>query len=131
MAGLGGSGTNDGGAGMLAALGATSTSALDAAAPAYGIADVDLAAARAAIGEVRLVAASDVESPLTGLFGATKTFGPQKGIPEERSPVVDGWLEVGRAVDRPLSLEKGRAPPVGSASRSWRSARPASRGSTW
>ena len=60
------------------------------------------------MGDVRLVAASDVESPLTGLFGATKTFGPQKGIPEERLPVVDGWLEQwAEAVDRRLSLEKG------------------------
>ena len=69
---------------------------------------VDLAPARAAVAGVRLVAATDVESPLTGLFGATKTFGPQKGIPEERLPVVDGWLEQwAGAVDRRLALEKG------------------------
>ncbi|GAB3266208.1 glycerate kinase family protein [Nocardioides dilutus] len=109
VVGLGGSGTNDGGAGLLAALGATSPIALDAgAAGLQGVTEVDLAAAREAVGQVRLVAASDVESPLTGLFGATKTFGPQKGIPEERLPVVDGWLEQwAGAVDRRLALEKG------------------------
>ena len=109
VVGLGGSGTNDGGAGLLAALGATSSSRLDVgAAGLEGITEVDLAAAREAVREVRLVAASDVESPLTGLFGATKTFGPQKGIPEERLPVVDGWLEQwAGVVDRRLSLEKG------------------------
>jgi len=109
VVGLGGSGTNDGGAGLLAALGATSTASLDAgAAGLQDIADVDLAAAWSAVGDVRLVAASDVESPLTGLFGATKTFGPQKGIPDDRLPVVDGWLEQwAEAVDRRLSLEKG------------------------
>ena len=94
VVGLGGSGTNDGGAGLLAALGATSSARLDAGARGLaGISDVDVEAALAAVGGVRLVAASDVESPLTGLFGATKTFGPQKGISEERLPVVDGWLE--------------------------------------
>jgi glycerate 2-kinase len=109
VVGLGGSGTNDGGAGLLAALGATSPHPLDAGAVGLeGIGEVDLVAARAALDGVRLLAASDVESPLTGLFGATKTFGPQKGIPEERLPVVDGWLEQwASVVDRRLALEKG------------------------
>ena len=49
-----------------------------------------------------------MDNPLTGLFGATKIFGPQKGIPEERLPVVDGWLEqLATATDRRTSLEKG------------------------
>jgi len=105
VVGLGGSGTNDGGAGLLAALGATADRPLDAGGAGLdGIAHVTLPEPLG----VGLVAASDVESPLTGLFGATKTFGPQKGIPEERLPVVDGWLEQwAGAVDRRLSLEKG------------------------
>lgn len=105
VVGLGGSGTNDGGAGLLAALGATADRPLDAGGAGLdGIARVSLPEPLG----VRLVAASDVESPLTGLFGATKTFGPQKGIPEDRLPVVDGWLEQwAEAVDRRLSLEKG------------------------
>jgi glycerate kinase len=109
VVGLGGSGTNDGGAGLLAALGVTSPNALDAGAAGLdGVAEVDLKPARAAVEGVRLVAASDVESPLTGLFGATKTFGPQKGIAEERLPIVDGWLEQwAGVVDRRLALEKG------------------------
>jgi len=107
--GLGGSGTNDGGAGLLAALGATADVALDAGGAGLdGVTAVDLAAARERVGSVRLVAASDVDNPLTGLFGATKTFGPQKGLPEERLPVVDGWLEqYAGALDRRLALDKG------------------------
>ena len=67
-----------------------------------------MAAARERVGRSRLVAASDVDNPLTGLFGATKIFGPQKGIAEERLPVVDGWLEqYAAALDRRLALEKG------------------------
>ena len=66
------------------------------------------AAARAAVGGVRLTAASDVDSPLTGLFGATKTYGPQKGIPEDRLPALDGILEqLAAATDRRTALEKG------------------------
>jgi glycerate kinase len=109
VVGLGGSGTNDGGAGLLAALGAVADTPLDAgAAGLEGVGAVDLEPARVRLGDVRLVAASDVDNPLTGLFGATKVFGPQKGIPEERLPVVDGWLEqLGAATDRRTALEKG------------------------
>ncbi|MEU3647220.1 glycerate kinase [Lentzea sp. NPDC034063] len=59
--GLGGSGTTDGGAGMLAAL---------------SDAGVDLT-------DISLVAASDVENPLLGPHGAARTFGPQKGASPE------------------------------------------------
>ena len=109
VVGLGGSGTNDGGAGLLAALGATADVPLDAGAVGLGrVAGVDLTAARARVAGVRLVAATDVDSPLTGLFGATKTFGPQKGIAEELLPVVDGWLDrLAAATDRRTGLEKG------------------------
>ncbi len=109
VVGLGGSGTNDGGAGLLAALGATADRPLDAGGAALdGVTTVDASAARARTGGVRLVAATDVDNPLTGLFGATKTFGPQKGITEERLPVVDGFLEqYAAALDRRLALEKG------------------------
>ena len=109
VVGLGGSGANDGGAGLLAALGAVADVPLDAgAAGIEGVGSVDLEPARARVGEVRLVAATDVDNPLTGLFGATKVFGPQKGIAEERLPVLDGWLEQFAAVtDRRTALEKG------------------------
>jgi glycerate kinase len=109
VVGLGGSGTNDGGAGVLAALGATSDGVLDAGPAALvGVTAVDLAPARARLAGVTLVAASDVDIPLTGLFGATKTFGPQKGLAEDRIAEVDGWLEsFAVATDRRTSLEKG------------------------
>ncbi|CAB4692542.1 MAG: glycerate kinase [Actinobacteria bacterium] len=109
VAGLGGSGTNDGGAGLLAALGATADVRLDAGGAALaGVGEVDLAGARARVGATRLVAATDVDSPLTGLFGATKTFGPQKGLAEERLVELDRHLEdFAAATDRRTSLEKG------------------------
>ncbi len=102
--GLGGSGTNDGGAGMLAALGATADRPLDqGAAGLGGITRVELPAF-----DIELVAATDVDNQLTGLFGATKVFGPQKGIAEDRLPVVDGWLqELAAATDRRVALAEG------------------------
>lgn len=109
VVGLGGSGTNDGGAGLLARLGARADGVLDAGPAGFGdLATVDLAPARERLTGVELVMASDVDIPLTGLFGATKTFGPQKGIAEERIAEVDGWLEgLAHATDRRTALEKG------------------------
>lgn len=109
VVGLGGSGTNDGGAGLLAALGAIADRPLDRGPDALaGVGSVDLTAARERVGGVRLVAASDVDNPLTGLFGATKTYGPQKGLADERLPAVDGILEeLAAATVRRLSLEPG------------------------
>jgi glycerate kinase len=55
-----------------------------------------------------MTCATDVANPLTGLFGATKTFGPQKGIPEDRLPALDGFLEgLAAATDRRTALEEG------------------------
>jgi glycerate kinase len=109
VVGLGGSGTNDGGAGLLGALGATADRPLDqGAAGLAGIGRLDLGPARERLAGVSLICASDVDSPLTGLFGATKTFGPQKGIAEARLPVVDGLLdELAAVTDRRTALEKG------------------------
>ncbi|UMG92034.1 glycerate kinase [Nocardioides sp. TF02-7] len=109
VVGLGGSGTNDGGAGLLAALGARADGPLEEGpAGLEQVSRVDLAAARERLAGVEVVAASDVDNPLTGLFGATRTYGPQKGIPEEQLPRWDAALErFAEATDRRVSLEKG------------------------
>jgi glycerate kinase len=109
VVGLGGSGTNDAGAGLLGALGATADRPLDAGVTGLeGVTQVDLSAARTAVRGIRLTAATDVDSPLTGLLGATKTYGTQKGLPEDRLPAVDGVLEAfAAATDRRTSLAKG------------------------
>jgi glycerate kinase len=107
VVGLGGSGTNDGGAGLLAALGATGP-LRGGATGLKGVTAVDLEPARHRVRGVEILAASDVDNPLTGLFGATKTYGPQKGIAEERIAEIDGWLEeFAKATDRRVSLDKG------------------------
>ncbi|NDL57280.1 glycerate kinase family protein [Phytoactinopolyspora mesophila] len=81
--GLGGSGTNDAGAGMLAALGASSEPVKAMTSGPEGlahVASVDVEPARERLAGVELVAASDVDNPLLGLRGATNVFGEQKGF---------------------------------------------------
>jgi glycerate kinase len=111
VVGLGGSGTNDGGAGLLAALGATPTpqGALTRGPRGLGeLTGVDLTAARERLAGVTLVTATDVDNPLLGLIGATNVYGPQKGVVPERLPVVDGWLErLAAATDKKVALAKG------------------------
>ena len=93
--GLGGSGTNDAGAGALAALGATAEGgALNKGGLALrDITAVDLVSARARIQGVSLVIASDVDNPLLGLRGATAMFGKQKGADEAMIMSIEGALE--------------------------------------
>jgi glycerate kinase len=92
--GLGGSGTNDGGAGMLAALGATADGSLDAGGAALKeLSKVDLSAAIKKVSDVVLIAASDVDNPLLGLRGATAVFGPQKGADEFAVMELEGAIE--------------------------------------
>lgn len=110
IVGLGGSATNDGGAGVLDALGATAAGAVLDQGPIglRGLESLDLAPAQQRLAGVEVLAATDVDATLTGLFGATKSFGPQKGLAEERLPVVDGWLEeLSRAADFKLATAKG------------------------
>ncbi len=44
----------------------------------------------------------------SGINGATKIYGPQKGLPEERLVTVDGWLQhFAELTDRKLAAGKG------------------------
>ena len=83
VVGLGGSGTNDGGAGFWAALGATADVALDSG----GAALIGIRELRAPDLGTMLVAATDVDNPLLGPNGASAVFGPQKGA--DRATVLD------------------------------------------
>jgi glycerate kinase len=69
---------------------------------------VDLDPARARMAGIEFVAASDVENPMLGLRGATNIFGSQKGIADDRKPVVDGWLtHFAELADRKTADKKG------------------------
>ncbi|MGW1448252.1 glycerate kinase family protein [Micromonospora sp. NPDC002411] len=93
--GLGGSGTNDAGAGMLAALGVTPLDPGGASLPYGGaaLAAVDAVDGVPRLRGVRLVAATDVDNPLLGLHGASNVFGPQKGADRADVLLLDAALE--------------------------------------
>ncbi len=94
VVGLGGSATNDGGAGLLAALGVARLDAAGAKLAPGGAALRDLARLDGTpeLAGVELVAATDVDAPLLGLHGASAVFGPQKGATREDVALLDGAL---------------------------------------
>jgi glycerate kinase len=96
MVGLGGSGTNDGGAGMLAALGAGDPDALaKGGAKLRDLADdalPGLTRVRERFRATELVLATDVDSPLLGFQGASAVFGPQKGATPEMTQDLEAAL---------------------------------------
>jgi glycerate kinase len=100
VVGLGGSATNDGGAGALAALGAAPVAENGAALPYGGAALLACAGLTGAprLRGVALVLASDVDNPLLGLHGASAVYGPQKGASRDDVQLLDAalarWAEV-------------------------------------
>ena len=107
--GLGGSGTNDGGAGLLAALGATSDGLMDVGSHDLGtVSRVDLGPARERVAGVRLVAATDVDARSRACSGRPRRSALRRGSPRSDLPRIDGILEgFARATDHRTSLEPG------------------------
>lgn len=110
--GLGGSATNDGGAGMLQALGARLVDGCGCnIAPGLAgleqVASVDLAPALQALDGARIVVLSDVENPLVGRRGALAVFGGQKGLPTDDVEALgryDVWMVgYGRLLDTAIA----------------------------
>ncbi len=115
--GLGGSATNDGGAGMLQALGArlVDDHGCDIAPGLAGleqVASVDLAPAVQALDGASIVVLSDVENPLVGRRGALAVFGGQKGLPTGDAQVLsryDSWMVgYGRLLDAAIAEVRGQ-----------------------
>ncbi|PSN08661.1 glycerate kinase [Siccibacter turicensis] len=95
--GIGGSATNDGGAGMLQALGVRLLDRRGVSLPQGGAALAELARIDASgidprLAACRLEVACDVTNPLTGPDGASAVFGPQKGATPEMVQELDRAL---------------------------------------
>ncbi|MGH3568472.1 MAG: glycerate kinase family protein [Pseudonocardia sp.] len=118
VVGLGGSATTDGGAGMLAALGAIPVDG-----DGVPLADGGAALVRCvrldgdpALTGVRLVAAVDVDNPLLGRAGAAAVFGPQKGVDEAGVVELDNALaQFAEALAAALGRDVRDEPGVGAA----------------
>ena len=96
--GIGGSATNDGGLGMLQALGWQMLDSVGDAVPhnAIGLerlAVIDDSTVLPALKECTFRIACDVTNPLLGQEGCSTVFGPQKGAPPNMIPIMDEWLQ--------------------------------------
>ena len=98
IVGIGGSATNDGGAGMLQALGALLLDANKQPIGAGGgslkdLAKIELGGLDKRLAGVEIVVACDVDNPLCGEKGASAVFGPQKGATPEMVQALDSGLQ--------------------------------------
>jgi glycerate 2-kinase len=94
---LGGSSTNDGGAGLLVGLGvklfdANGQEVEPAPSKLSSITRIDVSGLDPRLGETEFVGMSDVDNPLTGPHGATAIFGPQKGVTPDQVDAIDASL---------------------------------------
>ena len=97
MVGLGGSSTNDAGAGFLSALGlklldAKGREVEPTPAGFASLAHIDASALDLRLAGTRITIMSDVNNPLCGERGATAIFGPQKGVQHENVAKIDAAL---------------------------------------
>ncbi len=96
--GIGGSATNDGGIGMLTALGYRflGEDGIPVSIKGAGLKDIksiDTSLVLPELKECTFRVACDVKNPLCGENGCSRIYGPQKGATEEIIRDMDGWLE--------------------------------------
>ena len=121
LIGIGGSATNDGGAGVAEALGARLVDARGRAIPPGGgglatLARIDLRGLDPRVRGVRIEVACDVTNPLTGPTGAARVYGPQKGATPAMVRTLDRNLaRLARIIKRDLGIEVDRLPGSGAA----------------
>lgn len=117
LVGLGGSATNDGGIGMLQALGMKATDRSGERAGIFGgdlihVHKIDFSNIDARLAEAEIKVACDVDNPLTGERGATAVYGPQKGAAGHQIVKYDNSLNhygnlIETVVEQPLMDKPG------------------------
>lgn len=121
LVGIGGSATNDGGIGMLTALG---YEFLDSRGNSVGRCTRDLASIASVKTENRIPQlatckfqiACDVTNPLCGENGATYVYGPQKGVTENMRAELDAAMEHYASVTKKeLGVDNAKAAGAGAA----------------
>ena len=119
--GLGGSATNDGGAGMARALGARFLKAdgTDIEPSGFGLSaldHVDVSGMDKRLHAIPIVAACDVDNPLYGPSGASMVFGPQKGgTPETLQMLDENLAHLAHVIHRDLGVDIGTVAGGGAA----------------
>ncbi len=121
LIGLGGSATNDGGAGMAQALGASLRDAQGrelgfGGAALRSLCTIDVSGMDPRLRECVITCAVDVRNPLTGISGASHVFGPQKGATPESILLLDAALShYGAVIEAQLGVEVADLPGAGAA----------------
>ena len=119
--GIGGSATNDGGAGMAEALGVQFLDKEGNPIPRGGghlnqLDTIDVSKIDPRLADVSLIVACDVTNPLCGETGASNVFGPQKGATPKMVKQLDFNLaHYADIVDRQLGKEVRNIPGAGAA----------------
>ncbi len=121
--GIGGSATNDGGAGMAQALGVKFLSAAGREIKEMGsggmlakIQAIDITDLDARVFETEILVACDVKNPLYGKQGAARVFGPQKGATPRMVELLDGNLKhLSKLIRRDLKKDVAKMPGAGAA----------------
>ncbi len=119
--GLGGSATNDGGSGLLRALGvrfldAGGNELRPGGAALAALQRVDLSALDKRLHNVQVEVAADVDNPLCGPKGASAVFGPQKGASAQQVDELDAALaRLAEVVGEALGEDFSTFPGVGAA----------------
>ncbi|HEJ9095692.1 glycerate kinase [Serratia odorifera] len=119
--GIGGSATNDGGAGMMQALGARLLDGQQRPLPPGGaalasLAELDLSGVDARLQQVKVTVACDVDNPLCGKNGASAIFGPQKGATPAMVEQLDNALRhYGTLLEQTTGRKVLNAPGAGAA----------------
>ncbi|MBM3941458.1 MAG: glycerate kinase [SAR202 cluster bacterium] len=121
IVGLGGSATNDGGAGMAAALGVKFLDArghplANGGAALARLARIDLSERHPGLDKAEVIGATDVTNPLCGPTGASAVYGPQKGASPEVVAELDAALaNFAQVVERDTGLPVLERPRAGAA----------------
>lgn len=119
--GIGGSATNDGGAGMARALGARFLDANGDPVPQGGgslhlIHHIDISGMDERLKSAKIIVMSDVTNPLCGENGASEVFGPQKGASPGQVKLLDeGLKRFSQKVKEQLVTDYANAPGAGAA----------------
>lgn len=119
--GIGGSVTNDGGIGMLKALGVRFLDENDEDAGEGGqalakVARIDVSGMNPLLKECHIQVACDVNNPLCGENGSTYVYGPQKGVTEDMKKTLDeAMAHFARVTSETLENDYMNIPGAGAA----------------
>lgn len=121
LLGIGGSATNDGGAGMVMSLGGKLLDETGASVSADGqglgrLKSIDISGLHPRIKEVSIKVACDVDNPLTGENGASHVYGPQKGGTPEQIKLLDSHLaHYAQVIKKTFGKDIDQVPGAGAA----------------